>query len=205
MKCSTITILLAIILNSFTSLSQAQFKSIGLKGGYNISRTLAWNDPNYSSKPFSRKGINYGLFTEYYLGYNTFIRLEAIYSERGFQVYDPQEIGTFILKYNYIEIPVLLQYKFLVGFFLKPKIFAGQEMSFLNDAVSELEIQGFSIGKDYKDELNPHKYGIITGIGSAYKFFYGIIDLDIRYDFGISDILADKYSNPNLSKPLFIF
>ena len=172
----------AIILFFFTTSLHAQFNTLGIKGGLNLSNL------NYKD---DLQGCEYALNT------NFSIHAEFIFSMRGTEYsieeksIDGQTIPEhkFIQKLNYIEIPLFFQYKFVTNSQITPKLFLGPIVSFLLEASLELIQNNTSMDEiDQNDDFKFIDYGIKVGIGIEYLLESGKVVFDIRYHYGIPNI-----------------
>ncbi len=174
----------------------AQFASVGIKGGLNLSK-LSYKDDLQGYDFSFREGMNIGLFTEYKLTENLSIHAETIYSMRGTE-YGIEEITLqgitipthkFIQKLDFLEIPLTMQYNFSISSKITPKVFIGPIASFLLSAKIEYVEEGISKNEaDQKDQIKSFEYGIIIGVGADYNISSGNIIFDISYHYGISNI-----------------
>ncbi len=189
-------IFIVFTLIEFTTPIYAQFASLGIKGGLNLSK-LSYKDDLQGYDFSFRKGINIGLFTEYQLTDNLLIHSETIYSMRGTE-YGSEEISLlgmtipthkFVQKLNYFEIPLTIQYNFSINSRITPKVFIGPVASFLLSAKIEYYEEGNKLGEaDQKDDIKSFEYGIIIGAGTDYNLATGKIIFDLIYHYGINNI-----------------
>jgi opacity protein-like surface antigen len=179
-----------------SSIAFAQFSSLGIKGGLNLSK-LDYKDDLQGYDFSFREGMNLGLFTEYNLSNDLLIHAEAIYSMRGTE-YGLEEFTwggitvpahKFIQKLDYLEIPLMIQYNFLLDSKLTPNVFLGPVASFLlNEKIEYIEddISKGEVGQE--DQIKSTEFGIILGIGTDYSLPSGKIVFDIRYHYGLTNV-----------------
>ena len=187
---------LAIVLISFSKSSNAQSSVIGIKSGLNLSNLNYKNDLQGYEFSF-RKGLNLGLFGEFFLNNNFSLHLEIIYSERGTK-YSTEEKPfndhiipeqSFIQNVDYLELPIFIQYNFINNSAITPKLFLGPFISYLLSANLELDWKNTKTDDlNQKDYFKSTDYGIIVGAGIAYSLKSGRLLLDIRYQFGLQNI-----------------
>ena len=179
-----------------SSITFAQFSSVGIKGGLNLSK-LDYKDDLQGYDFTFRQGMNLGLFTEYNLSNDLLIYAEAIYSMRGTE-YGLEEFTLggitvpahkFIQKLDYLEIPLMIRYNFLLDSKLTPNVFLGPVASFLLNEKIELIEEDISKGEvGQEDQIKSTEFGIILGIGADYSLPSGKIVFDIRYHYGLTNV-----------------
>lgn len=146
----------------------------GIKGGVNIANMHVENNTDYES----RTGFYVGALAHIHIAEHFAVQPEVMYSTQG------SELGTIKGKYDYINVPVLLQYMTHNGFRLQ----TGPQVGFLVSAKNksgDLEV-------DVKDQLNTVDFA--WSFGASYLSKVGL-GLDARYNLGLTDILDDD-ANP---------
>ncbi|MDH3710182.1 MAG: PorT family protein [Cyclobacteriaceae bacterium] len=95
------------------------------------------------------------------------------------------------IKLNYIEVPLLVQYRLPAGWYFS----AGPQLSFLTSAKQETEIILTSgtlvdVEQDLKDNFKSFDWSIPVEVGYAFKEKRGGkgIDLRLRYTYGFNDV-----------------
>jgi len=211
MRALTKIILSTLFVVISSSIAFAQFSSLGVKGGLNLSK-LDYKDDLQGYDFTFRVGMNLGLFIEYNVFNNLLIHAEAVYSMRGTE-YGLEEFTLngitvpahkFIQKIDYLEIPLIIQYNFLLDSKLTPKVFLGLVSSFLlNEKIEYIEedISKGEVGQE--DQIKSTEFGIILGIGADYSLPSGKIVFDIRYHYGLTNInnveLGSKINSSTIS------
>jgi len=150
----------------------AQYSSIGLKAGLNVS-----NLDNSGFDMGSKLGFHGGLLAHVHLAPSLALQPEVMYSNQGAK-YTIAGVEH-DLNLNYINIPVQLQYMFNNGFRLQ----TGPQVGFLagvKDKVNESETNYFT-SQDFKT------VDFSWSAGLSYLSASGL-GVDGRYNFGISDI-----------------
>ncbi len=149
-------ILLAIALIGFTTVSTAQDIKFGVKGGVNFS-TLSGN-----SSLDARTGYHIGVVGQVSLVDKFAIQPEILYSAQGADNLD----------IDYVNIPILLKYKFL------------KFLSF--DAGPQF---GILVNDEYSDIVETKSFDVSAALGAGVEFgkFFG----QLRYNIGITDVIED--------------
>lgn len=140
----------------------------GLKGGINFAMlsgdAIGDND--------TRTAIHFGALAHIHLSDKFALQPELMYSAQGASFEGDQ---TF--RYNYLNLPVNLQYMFDNGF----RIQTGPQLGFLLSA----ETENGNVETDVKDLLKSIDFAWTAGVGILFESGFG---LDVRYNFGLSDI-----------------
>ncbi len=90
--------------------------------------------------------------------------------------------------FNYIEVPVMLNYSFSTTSNVQPEIFAGPVVDFLVSARQKADVAGSTVSENVKDQLHSTLWGASVGAGLSYPMSVGKLTLDARYTFSISKI-----------------
>lgn len=147
----------------------AQHFELGVKGGVNISNFTGTNWQNASAK--SLVGFHAGAFVSFFLGDNFAIQPEVLFSSQGAKYEDAANKQN--LKLNYINVPVMLKYRFNGGFYVE----AGPQIGFRE---SDLHNLGTVEGHAKNTDLS-----IAGGIGYHSSMGLGI---GARYTAGLSKV-----------------
>lgn len=116
-------------------------------------------------------------------------------------------------KVNYIQLPLLIKYEF-TGNKLRPYIQAGFYQSILSNATKEVTIKGIDNASGGVNEFEnepitigatdlfaKYHYGLIGGGGVYYNVGNVRLNLDIQYQYGLSNIssVENRYSSDRLN------
>ncbi len=200
MKKNVLVLLFTVL--TAASLS-AQKTTFGAKAGLNFANVVDGTDSELFK---SRTGFVGGFYANFGLTNNLSIQPELLYSSQGskFKIdgitKDPSsgylfENLKFTYKTDYLNIPVLLQYKITGGLYLQ----AGPQISFLVSQKVKIEAEaiydsGFTfLGNpdSTEEKTNVNKsfdFGLATGLG--YKFNSGL-SIDARYNAGLTNIINE--------------
>ncbi|WP_378173303.1 porin family protein [Aquimarina sp. SS2-1] len=145
---------LAIALIGFITISSAQSFKFGIKGGVNFANI----DAGSRFDPDARTGFHIGAVATLGLGDKFALQPEVLYSAQGSDD----------LKVDYINVPILLKYKFLK--FLSFE--AGPQF-------------GIAVNDDYEIG-EPESFDVSIAAGAGVKFgkFFG----QLRYNYGFTDV-----------------
>ena len=150
------------------SLAKAQETHFGLKAGVNIASLNVSPGGDYNSKA----GLHIGGLAHIHLSRNFALQPEVVFSMQGGERDDDVK-----LKFNYINIPLLVQYMTENGFRLQ----TGPQLGLLVSAKSE----NGDVEVDIKDSFTSTDFSWAFGAGYLFPSGFG---LDARYNLGISDV-----------------
>ena len=165
----------------FTSYyAQAQF-SFGVRAGFNMTKVSVNNNVEASRKFLP--GFQVGFVGDISIVPAFAIQPAVLFSTHGWSVKDGNRVGT--VGYNYIQVPVNLQYKVELG---GPKLLVQAGPYF-----------GYGLGGKYKmdgktekitmggsdSELKAVDYGITGGAGVQ----FGRVQIGVNYLLGLADIV----------------
>ena len=142
----------------------------GIKGGYSSSK-LYFSGPSNSR---SKSGFNAGVFSTIHLFNSFFLIPEISYSEEGLRAKDSSNT----VKYNYLNVPILLKYQHQSGAFIE----TGPQIGFYLNSNSNLG----GMNTDLRSVSNSTTFSWVFGAG--YETPAIPLGLDIRYNLGISNI-----------------
>jgi len=191
---SKLVLSLAILFMAFVA--NAQKVKVGIKGGANIAN-INGNDEVFDLAP--RTLYHAGVFAEFIINEKFSLQPELIYSRQGWSdeiniVADitTPTIGTLEIdfNYNYLNVPVLVQFYPVKGF----SLFTGPQLGiFLNGTIErrvEIKVEGY---EDYEQDpektdlegANPVDFGWV--FGTAYRLPFGL-GVDARYNYGVTSV-----------------
>lgn len=140
----------------------------GLKAGINFA-TLNSDGPGEIN---TRTALHVGALAHIHLSKMTALQPELLYSRQG-----AKYPGNTTNRFNYLNLPVNLQYMFDNGF----RIQTGPQLGFILAAKSETG----TLETDIKNQIKSLDFSWTAGVGFLFPNGFGI---DARYNFGISDI-----------------
>lgn len=160
-----------------TAFSQAEF-AIGVKAGPNFAKvnTESTIGENYKS----RTGFHGGAFVLVKLT-KIGIQPEVIFSQQGSKI-DIPSLGDREIKYNYMNIPIMLKIYAVAGLNLQ----LGPQFGFVTKAEQvATDIAGTKTTTDIKDTMKSSD--ISLGIGLGWDLPFGLT-IDGRYNLGLSKV-----------------
>jgi len=168
----------------------AQHMNIGIKGGLNLFDIES--DDNSTND--WKAGIHLGLLGHFHLSETLAFQPEVVFSGQGAKI--TSGVVDSKLKLDYINVPLLIQYMFDNGF----RIQAGPQIGFLMAAKSDINDNDIDVKSNYKSV----DFGL--GIGASYVHPPTGFGIDLRYNFGLSNINEnDAVNSTNNGVQLGIF
>ena len=161
----------------------------GIKAGGNMAKPTGADADDLEGTLKTKVGFVGGIFIAFNLSNSLSIQTEVLYTMKGatYEYTDVEETVEEKLYGDYIEIPLLLKFKFLSGG-IQPFIFAGPYVGF--KLSEKLEVMGEEIPME-EALLKNNDYGAIFGgglqLGSKFH-------LDVRYSMGLQKIIDDVES-----------
>src|SRR5690606_3699788 len=187
MKKVSIAFVLVII---STLNTRAQNVAIGLKAGVTASNMKFLGD-GYGLSLETKTGFYAGVFADVSVLPHVTISPGLYYSLLGANYSDDDNSPK--LDMGYINLPILAKYK-RDGLSL-----------FLGPQISYLVAANYKSGSETNDVKEEHKSTNFSGIiGAGYTLNNGV-GLDVRYQFGLSDVLKDNNSGGTLKNNSFMF
>ncbi|MFM9950589.1 MAG: porin family protein [Saprospiraceae bacterium] len=160
--------------------ASAQHMNVGVKVGLNLFDIAS--DDNSSND--MKAGIHIGLLGHFHLTETLAFQPEVVFSGQGAKV--SSGVVDSKLNLDYINVPLLLQYMFDNGFRLQ----AGPQIGFLIAANSDTDPDD---NIDVKSNYKSVDFGL--GIGGGYVHPPSGFGVDLRYNFGLSNINENNAVN----------
>lgn len=158
----------------FAGSVNAQHVNFGIKGGLNAYTFADGNKTNYGAKI----GFHAGALAHIHLTDQFGLQPEVLFSTQGANYEGTNSSTKFSL--NYINVPVLFQYMFKMGF----RVQAGPQLGILLSAKSETA----GTKSDIKNNFKPLDLGV--AIGASYVHVPTGFGVDARVNLGLSQISA---------------
>lgn len=183
------TLLIVLLFVAFmTNMASAQLVGKGLKFGASLAN-LSGSDAGDTQ---IRTGFGGGAFITYAINDNFAIQPELLYVMKGAkQTYTDPILGDVdgVLKFDYLELPILVQALIPTSGNFKPTVFAGPSVGFLLSAKAKAEAMGYSAEVDVKDMTKSVDFGLAFGAGVGYQLTNGgTITFDARYGLGLTSV-----------------
>ena len=167
----------------------------GAKGGLNLANIVgddAGDANNYV-------GFNAGFFVEIPVTDKLIFQPEILYSAQGSKsegIVDGYNVDA-ILKFNYINLPLMFKYQVANKFSLE----AGPYIGFLTSAKLKFDVEGLgSDTVDMKDDVKSTDFGI--GVGMNYEFS-DVIFANARYQGGLTEIGDSEAGGNSVKNSVF--
>ena len=153
---------LSIVLSLFVLIGFAQRFNGGASIGMAVSQVAG---DSYSG--FNKVGPFAAVFVNYQPVHHSSLQFEIQYVQKGSRKtadYEVQDYNSYLLRLNYIEIPLLYQYHF--GWFL---LEAGPSVAFLMSAHEELD-EAEQKRTDYAAATFQLNFGVVFTVADNFKF-----------------------------------
>ncbi|UCF96043.1 MAG: PorT family protein [Spirochaetaceae bacterium] len=187
-----------------------------------------WGDsPDNSvlgNEPKSVFGLNAGAYFAYYFSKYIAVQIETNFSQKGYLIdhydwtFDFYPFGGFVTttwKFNYLELPVLLK----VGFPRNVSVYAvagvslamflsGTVENVYDDSLAQIDFEFFyNNPEDFESlmsssgiSVNSFDTGLVVGAGVDLLLRSFVVNLEIRYTFGLIDVTDENlFSNSAIS------
>jgi len=168
-----LSLFVSVILLGSAVMAQTSPK-LGIKAGLNVATVKMVPE---AVQIGSKLGFHGGLLAHIHLTPQWGIQPEVLYSGQGFD----DQTNNAEWKFNYLNIPVMVQYMFDNGF----RIQAGPQVGFLLDS----KISG-STGADEDISTEIKKIDAGVGLGLGYLSYSGL-GVEGRYNLGLTNIKED--------------
>lgn len=157
----------------------------GIKIGLSMS-SFGGDDRDIEKEgmPETRYGLGAGGFLTFGLGPNLALQPEVLYVIKG-AVFGPDDDG-FKIKFAYLDVPVLLKYRFPTTGSTRPNLYAGPVGSIRLSADVRLREDGTETNFEYSDYVKDFDFGMAVGGGLDFVMAGNTITFDLRRTFGLT-------------------
>jgi hypothetical protein len=179
----------ALLLVGTTSI--AQTFQLGIKGGVNVSNFNGGDFHNIDKKALV--GFHAGGFVNFQFGDHFSLQPEVLFSSQGAKLKESTDEQN--IRLSYINVPVMLKYRFTGGFYLE----AGPQIGFkVDESIGDQEVADFAKSTDLSiaGGLGFHSS---SGLGIGARYTAGISKVG---DFDSGDIAPD-FKNGVIQVSLF--
>ena len=175
--------LAAALLVAGTDSASGQMVKAGVQGGLNIATADVKGDL-FTEDVGTRTGIHLGLTAWVDLTTNFAVRVDAMYSQKGFGAGD----GDLSLSVNYIEIP--LYFVLQIPATVKPYLLFGVVLGLENGCSVSTATESNVPCAEVIDgpQTKGADSGLVFGLGAETKFGPGFIFADAIFNYGLTDI-----------------
>lgn len=198
------SLVLAALFIIFTS--SDMFAQAGIKGGLSVSALqsskedyrpflgyeVVWIQHGTSNPVF---GLQLGMFYTLKLSDTFNFQPEIYYSQRGYQFnHTPLYNSNYNLHIDYLELPVLFEYILPFDWSFKPVIIAGPFAALKLSSDKQIQLADEEITGTVSN-VNSIDYGLVFALGAEFNALDGQIVLDIRINWGFSNVMnePDEY------------
>lgn len=171
------------------SVPQALNAGIGFKLGY-TSSTLP--QTSETSLPFAFGALSSfagGLSFENGLGFFSVVP-ELLYVRMGGQ-YRFDASNSLEERHDYIQVPVLLKLNIIPAGPIRPFLSGGVYGAYLLNAKGIMEIDGAPMEEDITGNYERFDYGLVGGVGLAFKLPGIALSIEGRFNYGLQNIWKD--------------
>jgi len=184
-----------LILFSLLTFPAPSLVNFGFKGGFSLSTLNSIPESFLVGYPWKiRKDPTGGIFFSLGIIKDVSFQPEILFIRKGARIIDSEnnlEVG---FNFDYIEIPVILKIDLrLEGSTVTPSLCFGPFIGFNRAASIVIRDPSYTEKQDIKEEVEKTEYGLTCGLLLTQKWGIGKFLVDLRYDFGLSNILK-----PNL-------
>ena len=163
----------------------------GIKLGINLANIHGKNVNDTKTK----FGIIGGIYYDYSIQGNFSIQPEVLFSMKGFRVEDQNWNIEGQETFNYIDIPVLVKYKYEYSSSFQPILYFGPCFSFHLFSTYHVENNNITYSGDRKD-MKSFELSIAPGLILKLN---NKLDVDCRFTLGLTEVNAIKSKNSVLS------
>lgn len=157
----------------------------GIKAGLGMYKFSGSDNDIEGASPDLKMGVAGGGFLTFALGPNFALQPEVLYVMKGSKYEEDPYKLTF--KFSYLDIPVLLKYRFPTAGTTRPNLFAGPVASFKMSADVEEEGPDGTEETDFSDAVKGLDFGLALGGGIDFTAGANLITFDVRYTIGMTD------------------
>lgn len=164
---------------SFTPILAQDAVKTGAKGGLNFASI---SEGNFDT----RTGFVVGGFAKFSIPDSPLsIQPEAMYSQQGGERNGNQ------VRLDYLQVPVLFKFALAKGATVEPNIFGGPYAGLRLLAEQDGGTGGlFGSGTNIENQTEQVDYGLAFGTGLDIEVGNLIFTMDVRYNFGLSDVFT---------------
>jgi hypothetical protein len=191
MKVISKIALLCFLLVSTSNLMAQLTISPGLRVGVNLANVSA--DPDFEIDTESIIGLIFAVPVEIGIGESFAIQPEVMFVQKGFKI--EQNLLGFNFEsqmiVNQLDIPILAKFKFVNTESFQAYAAAGPVFGYALSGKQKIEALGQSEEEDVDfDEIGYNRFETLVsvGAGAGIPIGPGVIVLDLRYLFGLSDL-----------------
>lgn len=164
---------------------------VGIKGGLSLSKFSLSGEMETAEWKYL-PGYVAGAYIEFKLGFVS-LQPEVLYTRMGAKIEDVIEEEPFSLKYmfDYVQVPVLLKFNIVPAGPIRPFLYGGGYGAYLLKAKGIMEGGGESDEADLTDMFQRYDYGVVGGLGLAFKLPGLSVSVEGRYNYGLANFVKE--------------
>ncbi len=164
---------------------------VGIKGGYSLAKFSLTGEMDAEVWKYLPSFVAGG-YLELKLGFVS-IQPEVLYTRMGAKIEEVIEDVPFSLQYrfDYVQVPVLLKFNIVPAGPIRPFLYGGGYGAYLLKAKGIMEGGGESDEADLTENFQRYDYGVVGGLGLAFKLPGLSISVEGRYNYGLMNIIKD--------------
>lgn len=168
------------------SAQETRLEGKGIKIGLSMSSFGgADRDIESEAPPETRYGMAVGGFLTFALGPNLALQPEVLYVMKGAEFDFGDDKAS--LKFAYLDVPVLIKYRFATTGSTRPSLFAGPVGSIKLKARYRQVENGIEMEQDYSEYVKGLDFGLTMGGGLDIAMTGSTLTLDVRYTFALTE------------------
>ena len=181
---------------------------LGIKAGISISALqsseedyrpflgyeVTWLQDGTSNPVF---GLQLGMFYTLKLSDEFYLQPELYFTQRGYQFDQTPLYNTnYSLRINYLELPILFEYRLPFDWSFNPVITAGPFTALKLSSDKNIRTEDEEISGDLSS-VDDMDYGLVFALGAELPAFNGQLIFDLRVNWGLANIMRqpDEYIN----------
>ncbi|NLH76085.1 MAG: PorT family protein [Acidobacteria bacterium] len=164
---------------------------VGLKAGLSLAKFSLTGEMDGAEWKYLPSWVA-GAYLEFKLGFVS-VQPEVLYTRMGAKIEEDIEGVPFSLKYqfDYVQVPVLLKFNVVPAGPVRPFLYAGGYGGYLLKAKGVMEGGGESDEADLTENFERFDYGVVGGLGLAFKLPGLSLSVEGRYNYGLANFIKD--------------
>lgn len=189
MKRRFLIVFLSLLVMAVSAAADSSRITFGAKAGMtaaNITETPEeWeDDAEY------KFGFTGGAFLNYAFNKSLSIQPELLYSMKGTEATLVEDYLDLTVSFDYIELPVLLNYHFPLEGDFRPFIYGGPCIAYLLESEMKISTIILSADADLSSVSHTNDFAVVIGGGFRYSIGERVFTLDVRYQRGFTNVIV---------------
>ncbi|MFO7914618.1 MAG: porin family protein [Candidatus Krumholzibacteriales bacterium] len=135
-------------------------------------------------------GFTGGAFLNYAFNRTLSIQPELLYSMKGTEATLVEDYLDLTVSFDYIELPVLLNYHFPLEGDFRPFIYGGPCIAYLLESELKVSTIILSADVDFSSVSHTNDFAVVLGGGFSYSIGERVFTLDARYQRGFTNCIV---------------